>query len=160
MKMNWELSKGLEREIIVNLGSKTKATSEIARELGSPLSSISMTIERMIKQNLAIKNIDYKIDARKSLITIQRKNIKIKRTHDFYARYFMAVIFTLVSSWIIAFLTKNEHYYLFGLGAMFGIVIPSVYMLYKVYVTKDKVIVEKRVNSKKKIQPKETSQSE
>jgi len=138
-------SNGIEKDILLCI-SKTKSISEISKELNKPIQTISTTINRMLDQDIIIKVHDYLSDARKTEVSINKKKVRIKKTHTFYLVYFAISVFVLFSSFLALLFKKT----FFVLGTVWGVLLTFIYMLYNVYITKDKIIVEKKVKSNKK----------
>jgi hypothetical protein len=144
---DWTEALNLEKEIILCVSKKGKSISDISKELKKSNPTISIAVNRMIDNKILIRNVDYGVDARYSKIGIKKENIKIKKTHKFYYYYFISsgviITISLVASLII--LSTN-----FFLGTLLGNLPLFFYMLYHAYITKDKIIVEKRIFRKKK----------
>lgn len=147
---------GIERKIILCLRGKVKPISQISKELGKPIQTISITIKRMIDQGIVDKSTDYIGDSRKREISLNDKKIKIKKTHDFYSKYFLISIGSLVFSVFLSFLFKSSELFM---GSVIAITPPILYMLFNAYIIEDKVVVEKSVkkeDSNKKIEQVDT----
>ena len=143
--MNWETSSGIEREVLLSLGNKSKSISEIAKNIGKATNTVGKYIERMELQKIIIRHQDYLKDARKSEISINKERVKIKKADIFYLRYFLISLFSLILTLFWSFSTKKLEY-LFG--GIIGVIFPVIYMAYMVFIEKDKIVVEKLIKSK------------
>lgn len=145
--MDFVSSEGIEKLILLNIGKKSKSISEIAKNLDKATNTIGKYIERMELQKIIIRNQDYLNDSRKSQISINFERVKIKRADVYYLRYFLISLFSLIFSFIGTYFKKNLD---FLFGGILGITFPMLYMIYMVFIEKDKIIVEKLVKSKKR----------
>jgi len=145
----------LETKIILALGKKQKSQAEISREIGHDPKSVGKTVNRLEEQEILNRSKDYVKDSRISLIQLNRKKIKIKKTHDFYLRFFFIQIFTIILSIIFSFfMRKMVNFMLISFSTIISIIPSTIYMFYQVYVTKDKITVDKIVRERKKYKTK------
>ena len=144
--MEFITSKGIEKEIILAIKKHPKGITELAKELKKDKGTIGKTIERMMNQDLVFKNHDYLNDSKKTLISLNPKKIKIKQTHTFYLRYFGIVVFSMIFSFLLTFIFNSINLII---GTIIGILPNLIYMGYNVYITNDKIIVEKLIKTTK-----------
>lgn len=143
----------LESKIILSLKKKKIACpiNEVAKEIGHPLNSVSKTVSRLEEQGILISKKDFIKDARASFVSLNKYKIKVKKTHDFYSRFFIIVLITIIFSGIIAIFSKNlTNFILIPISCILGILPVTLYMAYNVYVTKDRITVYKIKKKKKK----------
>jgi len=143
---NWVETSNLEKEIVLAIHKKPKSISGISKELNKSIQTISKTIERMKNQDLIIRSHQYRTDARKTEIGLNKKRVKIEKAHIFYLTYYVLISVSLVISGIISIIIKNMF---FILGSTVIALPLFLIMLYEVYVKEDKVIVEKNPKPRK-----------
>jgi len=143
---NWVETSNLERKIILAIHKKSKPISEISKELNKSIQTISKTIERMKNQDLIVKSHQYRTDARKIEIELNKKRIKIEKAHTFYLNYYILISIFLIISGIIWVVIKNP---LIFLGSIIIAIPLFLMMFYQVYIMEDKVIVEKNPKPRK-----------
>ena len=144
--INWTETSNLERKIILAIHKKPKPISEISKELNKSIQTISKTIERMKNQDLIVKSHQYRTDARKIEIELNKKRIKIEKAHTFYLNYYVLISIFLIISGIIWVVIKNP---LIFLGSIIIAIPLFLMMFYQVYIMEDKVIVEKNPKPRK-----------
>jgi len=144
--MVWKESKGIEKEIILYIHRKPKPISDISKHLNKPIQTISKTVERMSKSSIVEKRQDYLKDARKSLILINFRRIRIEKTHTFYLKYYFLIFFFLIVSAIISYIMRTFN---FLLGSILISLPVFLLMLYEVYVKEDETIVYKNPKTEK-----------
>ena len=143
---NWIETSNLERKIILAIHKESKPISEISKELNKSIQTISKTIERMKNQDLIVKSHQYRTDARKIEIELNKKRIKIEKAHTFYLNYYILISIFLIISGIIWVVIKNP---LIFLGSIIIAIPLFLMMFYQVYIMEDKVIVEKNPKPRK-----------
>lgn len=138
--MSWTEVSNLERKIILSIHKNPKSITEVSKEINRTKSTISITVKRLIKQEIIKKSQEYIKDARKIELSINSKRVKIRKAHIFYLNYYILISTFLVFSGIIWAVIKN---FLIFLGSII-IAIPILLMMfYQVYAMENEVIVEK-----------------
>lgn len=145
--MSWVEVSNLERKIILAVHKNSKSLTELAKELDRNKSTISITVKRLIKQDIMEKSQEYVKDARKIEISINSKRVRIEKSHKFYLNYYVLITSSLGISGVISFFLKN---FFFILGSIVIALPLFLLLLYQVYVMVDKVIVEKNPKMIKK----------
>ena len=138
---------GLEREIILIVNKNQKSISEVSKIMKKSIQTVSKTVERMKKQDLIIKTIDYLGDARLSKIQVNRERVRVARTHTFYLRYF-TIAFSVFFLTAIAGFVLNFPFLV--VGSLISTLPTLLYMFYNAYIAEDKVIVYKKPKKVKK----------
>jgi len=138
--MDWIISNGIEKEIILALNNKQLCLTDISKKTGIPLDKISVTISRMEKNNLIDRKIDYVKDARKKLISMKKGKYKIKKMDSFYFFYFILSIFSIILCLSIS-LIFNQIYVFFG--SILTNFLLFIYMIINMNKDNSKIIVEK-----------------
>jgi len=151
----WKETSDLEKLIVLTIHKQPKSISEISKELNKSIQTISKTIERMQNQDLIVKVHQYKTDARKTEIGLNKKRIKIEKSHMFYLTYYILISISLIISGIISYLIKSM---ILFVGSIIIAIPIFLMMAYEVYIKEDKVIVyknQKISEVKKKLQTEE-----
>lgn len=136
----------LESKIILCLHKEKVACpiNKVAKEIGHPLNSVSKTVSRLEGQGIIDTKKDFVKDARATFIILKKSKIKIKKTHDFYQKFFWIVLWTIFFSGILSiFLRKIANFMLIPISSIFSLLPAAFYMAYNVYITKDRITVYK-----------------
>lgn len=153
----WEECPELERNIILLLHKKSSSITEISKKLKRAKPTISKTVERMENYNLLEKTHQYVEDARKIKISLNKKRIKIEKSHSFYLTYYLLIAFSLIFSGIISYFLKEV---IFLMGSLFISLLLFLRMAYEIYLKEDKVVVYKNPKLVKKVNKKEEEKNE
>lgn len=137
---NWIETPDLERKIILAIHKNPKSITEISKKINRTKSTISITVKRLIEQEIIKKSHEYIKDARKIEISINPKRVKIEKAHTFYLNYYVLISISLVFSGIIWAIIKNP---LIFFGSIIIAIPLFLMMFYQVYIMEDKTIVEK-----------------
>lgn len=149
--MKWVQASDLETRIILALGKSKKSQAEIAREINHDPKSVGKTVSRLEEQEIMTRSKSYSEDARISLIELDNKKIRIKKTHEFYQRFFIIQIIVIISGLLFSFFMENlANSVMITISTILSIIPSSAYMIHKVYITKDKVSVYKKTRERKK----------
>lgn len=138
--VNWKEVKGLEKSIILATHKHPKSISKISKELDKSMQIMGKTIERMQKQDLIVKIHQYQTDARKTEIQINKRRVRIEKSHTFYLKYYFLIIIFLVFSGVMAKILEN---FFFFLGSVIIALPLFLMMLYDVHTRENTIIVEK-----------------
>lgn len=145
--MVWQECKDLEKSIILSINKKPISITEIAKKTKRAKPTISKTVERMENQGLVIKSQEYIMDARKFNVSINEKNIRIRKTHTFYIIYFVLTFVPFLILLILSFILKK---FLLLVGSSIQMIFPLLYIVYNAYIKEEKIIVEKNTKTIKK----------
>jgi len=138
--MVWKETDILERDIILSIYKSPKSITEISKDIKRSKPTVSESVKRLLEQEILIKTHNYKNDARKSEISINKKRILIERLHMFYLKYYIFILSSLVFSFIISKIT-GDFFIIFG--SVIAILPLLILMLCDIYTKQDKVIVYK-----------------
>lgn len=152
---NWKECEKLERDIILSIQRKPLTITEIAKKVKRTKPTISESIKRLSKQEIVMKTHNYKKDARKSEIELNKKRIRIEKTHTFYLAYFILSFFPFIISLILSFSSKN---FFLLIGCSMGILPPLLFILYEAYIKEDKTTVYKNPKTTKKKEKQEVQE--
>jgi len=138
--MIWVETSNLEKDIILSVHKTPLSITEISKKTKRTKSTISITVKRLIKQDILTKTHDYQLDARKSEISTNHKRVRIQKTHLFYLTYFALAFIPFIILLLLSFILKK---YFLLVGCSIGILPSLIFVFYQAYVKEDKVIVEK-----------------
>lgn len=159
--MKWVQASELESKIILALGKNKKCQADLARDVKHSPKSVSTTVSRLEDQGIITRSKDYIQDSRKSLIQLDRRKIKIKKTHDFYQKFFSIQLSVIFLSLIISYFTRIlTNSILIWISVIVSIIPSILYMAYNVYITKDKITVDKKVMQRGKYKKKDNADTE
>jgi len=145
--MAWSEANTLEKSVILAIQRKPLSITDIAKNVKRAKPTISETVKRLIIQDIVVKTYEYGKDARKTKIQVNKRRVKIEKTHKFYLTYFFLSIIPFVISFILSIIL--EQYFLL-IGCSMGILPPLLFILYEAYVKEDKVVVYKNPKTFKK----------
>ena len=145
--MAWSEANTLEKSVILAIQRKPLSITDIAKNVKRAKPTISETVKRLIIQDIVVKTYEYGKDARKTKIQVNKRRVKIEKTHKFYLTYFFLSIIPFVISFILSIIL--EQYFLL-IGCSMGILPPLLFILYEAYVKEDKVVVYKNPKTLKK----------
>lgn len=153
----WKECEKLERGIILSIQRKPLTITEIAKEVKRAKPTISESVKRLSEQEVVMKTHNYKKDARKAEIEINKKRIKVEKPHTFYLTYYVLIFISMISSGIISIIIKNSF---LVLGSIIVALPILLMMLYQVYIKEDKTTVYKNPKSIKKEEKKSKEEPE
>jgi len=145
--MAWDEADILEKDIILTIQKKPLSITEIAKVIERAKPTVSEAVKRLMKQEIVVKTYEYGKDARKTKIQVNKKRVKIEKTHKFYLTYFFLSIIPFVISFVLSVIFKQ---YFLLIGCSMGILPPLLFILYEVYIKEDKVVVYKNPKPIKK----------
>ena len=145
--MVWIECKGLERDILISVHRKTKAISEISKELNKPIQTTSKIVSRMCNHEIVTKTHEYGKDARKTEISLNKKRVRIEKSHTLYLIYYIFISIFLIFSLITSKIIENIFFFLGSVALALPILL---LMAYEIYIKGNKLIVEKNPKLKAK----------
>ena len=154
--IQWKETDTLERSLILSLFRHPKSVTEIAKEVKRDKSTVSSTIKKLEEQEIVKKSHDYSKDARRIEIQLNKKRVRIEKSHMVYLTHYIIIASGLIITGIIARILKN---FFFFLGALPVSLAMILFLLYKVFIETEKIVVYKNPKLKEK-KPKTNAEPE